>query len=203
MSAFINNTNKKAQEEETPINMSEICENESELAYVNRMKCKYGDERWMWAVEYTEDDCYLADMHREWLYNRGGAYPTFDIYENHGYPLDDDEEYEEDEEYLKDQEEDTVATASPEEKTETEAEKSVFFMRAFYGSDDWCWLVKGTSKDGPIAVKYRKIMYEKCAAIMASDNEESKKICRRPGFRDTFALLEKAVKEDEQIIYRK
>jgi hypothetical protein len=38
---------------------------------------------------------------------------------------------------------------------------------------------------------------------MASDNEESKKICRRPGFRDTFALLEKAVKEDEQIIYRK
>jgi hypothetical protein len=133
MSAFINNTNKKAQEEETPINMSEICENESELAYVNRMKCKYGDERWMWAVEYTEDDCYLADMHREWLYNRGGAYPTFDIYENHGYPLDDDEEYEEDEEYLKDQEEDTVATASPEEKTETEEEKSVFFMRAFYG----------------------------------------------------------------------
>ena len=55
MSAFINND---TPEEQSADNMSEICENESELAYVNRMKCKYGDERWMWAVEYTEEDCY-------------------------------------------------------------------------------------------------------------------------------------------------
>ena len=186
MSAFINND---TPEEQAADNISENCKNKSELAYVNRMKSKYGDDKWMWKVEYTEEDCYLADMHREWLYKRGGAYPTFNTYENHGYPLDDDEKYEEydDEEYEEDQK----------EKIENEEDKFVFFMKAFYGSDDWCWLVKGTEKDGPVAVKYRKIMYEKGLATMANNDEESKKICRRPGFRDTFALLEKAVKEDE------
>jgi len=54
--------------------------NQSELAHVERMKSKYGDE-WYWYVENTEEeDCYLANIYREWFYKRG-VHPDFNIHD--------------------------------------------------------------------------------------------------------------------------
>ena len=59
--------------------VSQETENQ-ELEHVNRMKQKYGETDWMWYVEDTEDDCRIAEMHRQWQFNRGVS-PDFNIHE--------------------------------------------------------------------------------------------------------------------------
>ena len=51
---------------------------QQELEHVNQMKQKYGETDWMWYVEDTEDDCRIAEMHRQWEFNRGVS-PDFNI----------------------------------------------------------------------------------------------------------------------------
>lgn len=72
------------------INRTSTLENKGlELKHVEQMKDQYGEQNWMWYVMDTENDCRIAEMHRNWLYNKGVP-PDFDIREEEEYK----EEYE-------------------------------------------------------------------------------------------------------------
>ena len=118
-----------------------------EKEYLDQMKEMYGSDMWMWFVEDTENDCYLADMHRQWLYKKGIPH-DFDIY--------DDEQREH--YYRKDED------GNQEEKEEEEEEREnayVYEMHQKYGGQ-WCWTVENTEDDSSIAEKHRRWVDEKC-----------------------------------------
>ena len=67
---------QQTEEQETEEQETE----EHELEHVNKMKQKYGETDWMWYVKDTEDDCRIAEMHRQWEINRGVS-PDFNIHD--------------------------------------------------------------------------------------------------------------------------
>jgi hypothetical protein len=105
---------------------------EEELKHVEKMKLKYGEQNWMWYVMDTDNDCQIADVHRNWLYNKGVP-PDFDI---------------RNEEQIQIAEE--IANANEYE------DFYVSNMLKDYGYD-WSWLVVDTKDDCEIAKEHRQI----------------------------------------------
>jgi hypothetical protein len=129
-----------------------------EIEHVGKMKDIYGPEQWMWFVEGTEDDCSLAERHRQFLFKQG-FHPDFNIYDDeqrkYYYGNYEGEEEEEEDAY------DEVFARYQEERALNEKkrnEKTLYVqkMEGLYGKQ-WFWCVIKTEHDCDIAKEYRDL----------------------------------------------
>jgi hypothetical protein len=129
------------------INITSTSENEGlELKHVDQMKDQYGEQNWMWYVMDTENDCRIAEMHRNWLYNKGVP-PDFDIREEEYQDLTEDE--------IAREIEYSDAYENSDEKKKEDERVYIFKMFKKYG-EDWEWAVIDTDEDSHLAKKYRQ-----------------------------------------------
>ena len=127
---------------------------EEELKHVEKMKLQYGEQNWMWRVMDTDNDCQIADTHRNWLYNKGVP-PDFNINNEQCNKMI--EFYnEEDKDISHEEWLEQIQIAEELANAKEYEDFYVLNMLKEYG-DEWPWLVVDTEDDCEIAKEHRQL----------------------------------------------